>query len=72
MEPTERMSWSRAAESWRRMGERADAAHGLWLESLSVEESIRILEDLTEGIPELDREDIPDDPPVVLFRIWVP
>ncbi len=41
-----------------------------WLRSLTMEESIRIFEDLCSGIPEVIQRADRDPPPVVLFRIW--
>jgi hypothetical protein len=63
-------TWEGAAALWDRMGAANRRAEQAWLESLTVDEAIALFEDVCRGVPELDRADIPDDPPVVLFLLW--
>lgn len=69
--PRQDYSWEGAAEAWRRFAAANDRATAVWLSSLSEEESVRIFEELCEGIADAPLpEAIPDPAPVVLFRIW--
>jgi hypothetical protein len=63
-------TWEGAAERLQRMAARVARSDEAWLRSLSVEESIRIFEDLCRGIPEIPLRAERAPPPVVLFRIW--
>jgi len=63
-------TWDGAAERLERMAARIARADEEWLRSLTMEESIRIFEDLCQGIPEVEPRPDRDPPPVVLFRIW--
>jgi hypothetical protein len=65
-----KFTWDGAAERLRRTAARIAGADDAWLRSLSLEESIRIFEDLCNGIPEVPVQAQRDPPPVVLFRMW--
>ena len=65
-------SWSHAVEHWSRLAEANRKATTKWLQALPLEESLRIFEDLAEGIPELDFERTSTDHPIPLFKIWRP
>ncbi|MBI4612224.1 MAG: hypothetical protein HY720_01305 [Planctomycetes bacterium] len=68
--PRREFTWENAAERWRRFGEANERATADGLRSLTLEEGIAIFEELCEGFPELGEVDPPDDPPVVLFKLW--
>ncbi|NUN48808.1 MAG: hypothetical protein HUU15_08285 [Candidatus Brocadiae bacterium] len=70
METRENPSWANASEDWARLDSANRRATKDWLRSLAREESIRLFEELSEGIPEAEWAGAPDEPPVVLFRIW--
>ncbi len=63
-------TWEGSAARIDRMGEANRRAEEAWLRSLTIEESVRVFEDLSRGIPELVARSEPDPPPVVLFRLW--
>ncbi|MBI4585527.1 MAG: hypothetical protein HY717_16050 [Planctomycetes bacterium] len=63
-------TWHGAKNRLQRMAKANARADEEWLRSLSMEESIRIFEDLCLGIPELGVTSQRDSPPVVLWRIW--
>jgi len=63
-------TWEGAAAQLDRLAKANASADEAWLRSLSVEESIRVFEDLSPGIPELSVATDLDPPPVVLFRLW--
>ena len=68
--PRPSTSWEGAADAWRRLGA---ANHLAWVRSLdemTVEESIRVFEDLVKGIEGIGYERAPKPLPVVLFRLW--
>lgn len=63
-------TWDGCAERLQRLG---DANREAWLErlrALTLEESVQIFEDLSRGIPELDRARPAAPPPVSLLRLW--
>ena len=63
-------TWNGAAERLKPMAKGIERADEEWLRSLTLEESIRILEDLCQGIPEVELRPDRDPPPVVRFRTW--
>jgi len=63
-------TWTGAAEHLDRLAKANARAEEAWLRSLSIEESVRILEDLCRGIPEISINADLDPPPVVLWRMW--
>lgn len=63
-------TWEGAAGRMERMTAANRRATVRWLRSLTIEKSVRIFEDLCEGIPELDSQRLPDAPPVALFKLW--
>ena len=65
-------TWEGAAERFRRLAQANLRATEEWLRQLSVEESIRIFEDLCQGAPERSPSPVPTAPPIALFRIWRP
>jgi hypothetical protein len=66
--PTE-CDWEGAADTWKRLGDANREATVAWLQTLTLEEPVRLTEELCEGIPGLRDADVSDDPPVVLARI---
>jgi hypothetical protein len=72
MQPRIEFSWEGARESQDRLAAANERAWRAHLASLTTAESIRIFEELCEGIPELDRERPPLGHPVPLFRLWRP
>jgi hypothetical protein len=65
-------TWDGAALRLERLAEANARADKAWLTGLSTEESIRVFEDLCQGIPEISPVPYRDPPPVVLFPIWRP
>jgi hypothetical protein len=63
-------TWEGAARRLERLAEANARAEAAWLAGLSIEESIRIFEDLCQGIPEVSPAAAPDPRPVVLGPIW--
>jgi len=63
-------TWEGSAARLDRMAKANARADAERLRSLSIEESIRLFEDLSRGIPELSERPELDPPPVVLFRLW--
>lgn len=63
-------SWEGAAERFRRLGEANRKATERWLQSLTIEKSIAVFEDLCRGAPELNVERTPQGHPIPLFRLW--
>ena len=64
-------TWKGAAEALERQAEANARADAAWLRSLTIEDSVRILEDLCRGIPEVGTpHSDTDPPPVILFRMW--
>ncbi len=74
MNPPARVAytWDGAARRLERLAKANAQADEAWLAALSTEESIRIFEDLCQGIPEISPAPHRDPPPVVLFPIWRP
>ena len=67
---TPAFTWDGSRERLMRLGEANRKAWLEWLRSLTPEESTRVFEDLSEGIPELDKDRPASPPPVSLFRLW--
>jgi hypothetical protein len=65
-----RYTWEGAPALLERMAKTNARADATWLRSLSLEESVRIFEDLCNGIPEVSVQLELDPPPVVLSRLW--
>ena len=65
-------TWEGAAEHYRRLGELNRRAWVQSLRQMTRQDSARIFEDLTQGIPELPPVRMPKPAPVVLFKIWKP
>jgi hypothetical protein len=63
-------TWKGAAEHLDRLAAANARADETWLRGLSMDESARIFEDLSRGIPELSITPELDPPPVVLWPIW--